>query len=50
MSSRRLKLGLTDYERRERDRVRRARNCGLAILIGIILIGLISATGVSPDY
>lgn len=34
-----LELGLTDFERRQRDLQRKARNCGIAILLIIAVVG-----------
>lgn len=37
---RRLELGLTDAERRERARWGKARNCLFVVLAGLVLVGM----------
>lgn len=39
----RIRLGLTDQERRELDQARRVRNCCIAISILILICGWIAA-------
>lgn len=39
---RRSYWGLSDFERNELERQRRARNCLIAVIVGALLIGIIS--------
>jgi hypothetical protein len=41
--SRRIKLGLTDYERREKDTQRRVRNCFIVLATLIIAMAVFSS-------
>lgn len=41
MRPRRLELGLTDAERRERDTRRKARNCLFVVLACLVLVGML---------
>jgi hypothetical protein len=38
--TRRLYLGLTDYERREKDANRRIRNCAIALAVLCMVLGM----------